>query len=221
MHFRSFIINVSFEAWSLRHQTQVTSLSKRPTTLQNRRQGYGPNEIVSEIFSYLDFRERARCASVCKQWHEIADDDLAYRRQYRLDILDRKSMWKPTPYNRHPSVCISCHRDLHYDEKYVRAMLYHSRKWGYVPGNFHPLVCISCHEILERDLAYLRRWRPDLPGRTIMWEERPPKGGWKKFYIHDKILQFDVMHNRYGSSMHRLKAYANRPVILITRRMQG
>ena len=92
-------------------------------------------------------------------------------------------------------------------------MLSYSHRLGYVPGNPYPLVCISCHEIRERDMAYLGRWSPDLPGRTIMWEETPPKMGWKKFYIYDKVLQFDVMHNREGTSMDELEAYASRPVI--------
>ena len=190
----------------------MTSSSKQPTPPPNRRHGYGPNEIVNKIFSYLDFRERARCASVCKQWHEIADDDIAYRRQYRLDILDRRSMWESMSYSRSPTVCISCHRDLPYP-KVSRAMLYQMRTRGYVPSGPYPLVCISCQEIYERDLAYLRHWRPDMPGRTIMWEQTPPKEGWKNFYIHDKILQFDVKHDRIGSSKYKLEAYARRPVI--------
>ena len=192
---------------------QKADQSTTPTpTPPNRRQGYGPNEIVNEIFSYLDFRERARCASVCKQWHEIADDDLAYRRQYRLDILDRKSMWDARPYIRYPPVCISCHRDLP-DQEFSDPMLYQTPMWLYWPSDPDPLVCISCQEILERDLAYLERWRPDLPGRTILWEETPPKEGWREFYILDKILQFDVKHDRMVSSRHKLEAYASRPAI--------
>ena len=46
-----------------------------------------------------------------------------------------------------------------------------------------------------------------------MWEETPPREGWKKFYILEQILHFDVKHNRAGSSKHKLGAYASRPVI--------
>ena len=46
-----------------------------------------------------------------------------------------------------------------------------------------------------------------------MWEEAPPKDGWKKFYIRDKVLQFDVKRDRIGSSVHKLEAYARRPAI--------
>ena len=213
MHFRSFIHNVSSEARWLRHQNRVTSLSERPTTPPNRRQGYGPNEIVNEIFSYLDFRERARCASVCKQWHEIADDDLAYRRQYRLDILIRKMMWEHPPYSSFRNVCISCRRELFYQGEISRDMLDDWRTWGYRSRFPYRLVCTSCKKIVDRDLAYLRHWCPDMPGRTIMWDETPPKEGWKKFYIYDKILESDAVHNKYRSSMHKLEAYASRPVI--------
>ena len=193
-------------------QTADQSTTAAPTPPKPR-QGYGPNEIVKEIFSYLDFRERARCASVCKQWHEIADDDLAYRRQYRLDILDRKSQWEPTPpHVRTPFVCKSCHRDITYP-KYSRAQLDQRHTWEFVCMHALNTVCICCRELRDRDLAYLRHWRPDIPGRTIMWPETPPQEGWKKLYIDNNILHFNVTHDRIEKSKPKLEAYANRPVI--------
>ncbi|KAM0794493.1 hypothetical protein BDR22DRAFT_826864 [Usnea florida] len=193
-------------------QTADQSTTAAPTPPKPR-QGYGPNEIVKEIFSYLGFRERARCASVCKQWHEIADDDLAYRRQYRLDILDRKSVWEPEAYSCYPSTCCkSCHRTLPF-KKISDDMKWRRLRGLYVKNKRFPEFCISCQDLRDRDLAYLQRWRPDMPGRTIMWAEAPPKEGWKKLYIHDIVLQFDIKHNREASSMDQLEAYANRPAI--------
>ena len=194
----------------LRTADQSTTAAPTPP---KPRQGYGPNEIVKEIFSYLDLRERARCASVCKQWHEIADDELAYRRLYRLDILDRKSVWEPEAYSCYPSTCCkSCHRALPF-EKISDDMKWRRLRGLYVKSKPFPEFCISCQDLRDRDLAYLQRWRPDMPGRTIMWAEVPPKEGWKELYIHDIVLQFDIKHNREASSMDQLEAYANRPVI--------
>ena len=52
-----------------------------------------------------------------------------------------------------------------------------------------------------------------MPDRTSGWQETPPKEGWKKFYIQEKIKQFDAQHDRIVTIAFRLKAYASRPVI--------
>lgn len=52
-----------------------------------------------------------------------------------------------------------------------------------------------------------------MPDRTSGRQETPPKEGWKKFYIQEKIKQFDAQHRRRVTIAFELKAYASRPVI--------
>ncbi len=47
-----------------------------------------PTEIAYKIFSYLGYRDRARCAQVSKSWRVIADDNESYKNQFDRDRSD-------------------------------------------------------------------------------------------------------------------------------------